>query len=69
MNSPTTLITKKQPSAPVTDPRKRLLYVGASNGGKSAKKSKKKKMKKRKQPNLSPYATAPNPLIMTEIYH
>ena len=69
MSSPTTSIAENQSHACVTDliQQKKLNYR-ASNGRKSAKKSKKKKVKKRKQPNLSPYATAPNPLIKRQKY-
>ena len=67
MSSPTTSIaTNQSPPATVTEliPPKKITY----RTGKSAKKSKRKKAKKRKKPNLSPFATAPNPRIKRQKY-
>ena len=67
MSSPTTSIaTNQSPPPRVTDliQPKKIDY----RAGKSAKKLKKKKVKKRKKPNLSPYATAPNPRINRQKY-
>ena len=65
-SSTTSIATNQSPPATVTDliPPKKITY----RTGKSAKKSKRKKVKKRKKPNLTPYATAPNPRIKRQKY-
>lgn len=60
MSSPPTSIAKEQSAASViVPPTPKTLF---------AKKLKKKKAKKRKKPNLSPFATAPNPRINRQKY-
>jgi hypothetical protein len=69
--TPTVFSNKQRPALAVTDSpnkNKRLFGKSAASSGLTSKKSKKTKVKKRKQPNVSPYATAPNPLIIRQKY-